>query len=134
MLVTAPVDRRLATDPGDPDHVPRETCEVRATIISPRKIVRCTCGIDVSPDEAMREIAPRRYVLSLELPADATTIGVEAEDDQGWIGVELVEIARHVHLAVEHRADGSDADSVGAWESRGIFGTQLGPNRNGRKW
>ncbi len=29
---------------------------------------------------------------------------------------------------------GSDRDRVGAWPERGIFDTQLGPNRNGRKW
>ncbi|QIE26582.1 hypothetical protein SBC1_41420 (plasmid) [Caballeronia sp. SBC1] len=31
-------------------------------------------------------------------------------------------------------ADGSDNDAVGAWEEKHIVGTQLGPNRNGRKW
>ena len=31
-------------------------------------------------------------------------------------------------------ADGSDADCVGGWPEKGIPGTQLGPNKNGRKW
>jgi hypothetical protein len=31
-------------------------------------------------------------------------------------------------------ADGSDAHRIGTWQERGIFDTQLGPNRNGRKW
>ena len=30
--------------------------------------------------------------------------------------------------------DGSDRDAVGAWPDKHILGTQLGPNRNGRKW
>ncbi len=29
-------------------------------------------------------------------------------------------------------SDASDAASVGAWPENGIFGTQLGPNRNGK--
>jgi Icc protein len=29
---------------------------------------------------------------------------------------------------------GSDADTIGAWPEKHIPGTQLGPNRNGRKW
>lgn len=29
---------------------------------------------------------------------------------------------------------GGDADPVGAWPERGVLGTQLGPNRNGRQW
>ena len=134
VLITAPADHRLATDAGDPDHVPGETCEVRATVLWPRKIVRCTCGIDDGPDVEMSEVAPGRWVATLEVSSDATTIGVEACDEDGWIGIESVEVARPAHLDVKRRADGSDADSVGAWEARGIFGTQLGPNRNGRKW
>ena len=32
------------------------------------------------------------------------------------------------------RATGSDAGSIGVWPERHLLGTQLGPNRNGRKW
>jgi len=28
----------------------------------------------------------------------------------------------------------ADADAIGAWPEMGILGTQLGPNRNGKKW
>jgi hypothetical protein len=31
-------------------------------------------------------------------------------------------------------ADGSDLDRVGAWPEKGIFNTQLGPNRKRGKW
>lgn len=134
VLITAPADRRLANDPDDSDHVPGATCEVRAHVISPRRIVSCTCGIDGGPEVAMREVAPGRWLASLELPPGSATIGVEAKDDAGGIGTESIEVARAEDLAREHRADGSDADHVGAWEARHILGTQLGPNRNGRKW
>ncbi|MGI3779129.1 MAG: hypothetical protein ACRYGC_17705 [Janthinobacterium lividum] len=29
---------------------------------------------------------------------------------------------------------GSDAHALAAWPERHLLGTQLGPNRNGRKW
>jgi 3',5'-cyclic-AMP phosphodiesterase len=32
------------------------------------------------------------------------------------------------------RAPGDQENAVGAWKERGILGTQLGPNKNGRKW
>ena len=134
VLITAPADFRLATDPGDADHMPGETCELRATVLWSRKIVHCSCGVDDGPDTAMREVAPGRYVAMLKIPAGATSVGVEARDADGWHGIESIEIARHAHLAVDRRGDGSDADTIGAWEARGICGTQLGPNRNGRKW
>ena len=138
VLVTAPVDRRLANDPDDPDHLPGTVCEVRAQVISSRRIVSCACGIDDGPDVAMRETGPGRWVATLKLPdhttIGATTIGVEAKDDAGWIGVESIEVARPADLERVRHGDGSDADHVGAWEARHVFGTQLGPNRNGRKW
>ena len=134
VLVTAPTDFRLATDPDDPDHVPGARCEVRATVLWPRRIARCICGVDDGPDVEMQEVAPSRYVATITVPANAITIAVEASDEDGLTGFEFIEIARHAHLAGERRADGSDADTIGAWEARGILGTQLGPNRNGRKW
>ena len=150
VLITAPVDRRLATDPDDPDHVPERgrlvregdgasplphgACEVRASVIWSYPIARCTCRIDDGADVALNELAPGRYTATLDLPDGATTIAVEARDGEGVVGIETIEIARSAHLEVERRADGSDADSIGAWEARGIFGTQLGPNRNGRQW
>jgi len=36
--------------------------------------------------------------------------------------------------SVEAQVDGSDRDRVGAWLEKGILDTQLGPNRNGKKW
>ncbi len=36
--------------------------------------------------------------------------------------------------SVEAQMDGSDRDRVGAWLEKGILDTQLGPNRNGKKW
>ena len=62
------------------------------------------------------------------------TIRVEAKDEDGWIGFESIEIARPIDLETTRHGDGSDADHVGAWERRHVFGTKLGPNRNGRKW
>jgi hypothetical protein len=33
------------------------------------------------------------------------------------------------------RCAGRDQDNaIGEWKERGILGTQLGPNKNGRKW
>ncbi len=45
-------------------------------------------------------------------------------DDEGRDGILVVSPARV--------RDGSDADSIGAWPQNGIFGTQLGPNRNAK--
>ena len=134
VLITAPADRRLATDPDDRDHCAKGECEVRVSILHARSIVRCDCLIDGGPKQTMARIADGRYTLSASLPDGATSITVEAENDLGVVGMETIDIATSRHLEVERAADGSDADAIGAWEERGIFGTQLGPNRNGKKW
>ena len=32
------------------------------------------------------------------------------------------------------RRPGDDSNAIGSYPERGILGTQLGPNKNGRKW
>ena len=135
VMITAPADRRLATDADDPDHVPRGDCEVRVSVLHARPILRCVCKVDGGASHAMsRTSDDGRFTLSIQLPNGARTITVEATNDGGEVGSETIEIATSEHLAAERHADGSDADAIGAWEDRGIFGTQLGPNRNGRTW
>lgn len=134
VLLTAPADRRLATDAGDPDHVPRGRCEVRASVFGRRPLRRVTCRVGDRLPVPMASPMTSRYALEVDLPDGATTIRVEAEDDIGQRGHETIEIATELHLAATRMADGSDADAVEAWPERGLLGTQLGPNRNGRKW
>ena len=59
-------------------------------------------------------------------------VRVEARDARGRFDADLVELARSGCTLPERIADGSDRDRVGAWSEKGILGTQLGPNRNGR--
>lgn len=61
--------------------------------------------------------------------ADAPVARVEAQADE-----DVVMPLRPGWDAPPRKADGSDADSVGALPERGILATQLGPNRNGKKW
>jgi hypothetical protein len=133
VVITAPVDRRLAFDPDDPDHLPGPRCELRVSVLWPRPIASCTCVVDDGAPQPLREISPGRWTATLDLDGAATII-VEATDDRGATGRETIELASAADLAVERRADGSDADAVAAWEARHVLGTQLGPNRNGRKW
>ena len=134
VLITTPTDRRLATDSEDKSHWPRGECEVRVSVLGPAPIVRCDCGFDGHDRRPMQPIGDRRYSLILPIPDDTRKLTVEAEDGTGAIGRERIELATEADLAANRHADGSDADAIEAWEERGILGTQLGPNRNGRKW
>ncbi len=39
-----------------------------------------------------------------------------------------------LHLTEADAQNHRDLDRIGAWPAKGLLDTQLGPNRNGRKW
>ena len=135
VLITSPADRHLAIDPADASHAPRgTTTDVRVTVLGAQTIVACTCSVDGAPAIPLHAVAPRHYAATVAIPADAQSLVVEARADDGSVGSERIEFADPAHFSAARHADGSDADAVDAWPERGILGTQLGPNRNGRRW
>jgi hypothetical protein len=134
VLITAPADRRLAIDADDPDHLPMERSEIRVSVLGPRRIVTVTCRVDAGDARPMSFIEGNRYALTVALQDDTRAISVEATDEAGSMTSETIEVARRQDTERVRHADGSDADSIGAWEGRGILGTQLGPNRSSRHW
>jgi hypothetical protein len=59
---------------------------------------------------------------------------VRISDSAGNSDAETIRVASGSYRTPQRKADGSDADAVGAWPEKLIVGTQLGPNRNGKKW
>ncbi|MEO8713851.1 MAG: metallophosphoesterase [Acetobacteraceae bacterium] len=132
VLITAPSDRRLVTDP---DQVVRSEFEVRAHAWSGEGIARAECRLD---DGAWREMEPvsgtpgwRASCPKQDRPFRLT---VRVEDKAGGGDGETIEVAAGAYDPVERHADGSDKDALDSWPEKGIPGGQLGPNRNGRKW
>jgi Icc protein len=62
------------------------------------------------------------------------SVRVRARVAQGREDEDRVEPASPGWGPPKRAMDGSDRDRVGAWSEKGILDTQLGPNRNGRKW
>jgi Icc protein len=68
------------------------------------------------------------------MSASGGLIRVRARASIGRQDEDRIEPAARSWTAPPRARDGSDRDRVGAWPSKGILDTQLGPNRNGRKW
>jgi hypothetical protein len=134
-LVTSPSDRRLDTECGRSDLKPNGPFEVRARAWSGRRIGAVACRIDGGD---WREMSPptsgNSWTSIREAPARAFRLDVRAVDESGSSDVDTIDVAVARGEPIARRADGSDADAVGAWLDKGIIGTQLGPNRNGRHW
>ena len=132
VLITAPADRRLATSLSGPAH---GATTVRALAWDRADIARVTCSVDDGAPVAMRA---HGQVWSCPWTAQGEgehRVVVRAETASGAIGEDcIVVVAGDFGGGPARRPAGSDANAVGAWEDRHILGTQLGPNRNGRKW
>lgn len=132
VVITAPADRRLA---HAEDHVVSGRTEIRALILGTGRVAVCEFSIDGGPWRPMlRADGERRFRATVDWPAGATRLTVRAQDAEGGIGEDRIEPAVDPGALVRSKGLGSDADAVGAWPDRGILGTQLGPNRNGRHW
>ncbi len=131
VLITSPADRRLVTGP---DQVLRAGCTVRAKVIGDVPVEAVTVRLDDGEPRAMLPVPGRVGLWQAACDTPAGRVRVEARDARGRLDADLVEPARSGWTLPDRIADGSDRDRVGAWPEKGILGTQLGPNRNGRHW
>lgn len=125
VLVTSPADGRLATR-----QAPTRPA-IRARVWHEAGIPRATCRVDNAAPTDMHE---RDGTWSCPWRSNGARhrITVRAETASGDAGEDTVLTGPPPEPT--HAPSGSDAHAVGAWEDRHILGTQLGPNRNGRKW
>ena len=135
VLITSPADRRLVTNPEAADQVTHGHFDVRALAWSGQGIVACSCRIDDGPWLAMSRVPGTRYwQYACGAPDRDFALTVRSSDAAGNSDADTIHVAGSSYHAPQRRADGSDADAIGAWPEKHISGGQLGPNRNGRKW
>jgi Icc protein len=135
VLVTSLADRRLVINPEADDQVVRGHLEVRAQVWSSRRIIGAQCCLGDDQWMTMSK-APRKgaWRAACTAPQGPFSLTVRAEDAQGGIGMDTIEVAAGHYMPTRRRANGGDADAIGVWTEKGVLGTQLGPNKYGRKW
>jgi hypothetical protein len=131
VLVTQPADRRLLTDPAQIMDGP---FTVRAKVLGDAPPARVEAQVDTGAWVPMAPVAEEAALWSAPIGQPGGTVRVRAMDVQGRTDEDAVQPARPGWAAPARKADGSDADRIGAWPERGILDTQLGPNRKGKKW
>lgn len=135
VLVTSPSDRRLARDKTRDTLCRRERLTVNAAIWSAHALSAVDCKLGNGFWSPMSRLdGGNRWSIEAERPAEDFPVAVRACDEQGNTDAMVIEVAAPDALAARRHADGSDADHIGVWAEIGLVGTQLGPNRNGRKW
>jgi predicted phosphodiesterase len=129
MMITSPADRRLAIAPHSADGSVRE---VRASAWGAAPIAQAEFKIDDQPWQPMYGGDGGSFVGQLSPSGGPFRLSVRVTDQQRNQDTDTIDVGPY--LAPTGKPTGSDAGSIGAWPERHLFGTQLGPNRNGRKW
>lgn len=131
VIITSPADARLARD----DHPHNDAGAIRAVVMGQETIARVDCRVDDGDWIAMaRDQRPFWSATGAPVATGRHDVTVRAVTESGRCGVHAIRTGLRAAGAPSREAFGSDALSIGAWPENGIFGTQLGPNRNGRKW
>ena len=131
-ILTAPADHRLMRGPSQ---AVGGACEVRALVFGGSHAQRVECRAEDGDWSPMARASDddRLWTGHLSLPADRlATITVQVVDDTGRPGRHSIRAATKAYVPPVRTGKGSDAVSIGAWPENGVFGTQLGPNRNGK--
>jgi hypothetical protein len=140
VMITTPADQAFIIDPKQPNQVVRGMTEVRAKAWDAEGIVSARCRIDDGPWRPMWQIGTSpmwsRSWNCAEVADGAHSITVLARCADGRMAFDTISVltSESGHYDAPARKPGDSANAIGAYPEKGILGTQLGPNRNGRKW
>lgn len=139
-MITTPADERLVVEPTSWRQVVRGTVPIRAKVWGGARITNAWFRVDEGEFLPMRPL--RGSALweaewaSETVPDGIHTIEVVARDAARTSASDKIRVVVRQSGAYTPpaRAKRDQDNTIGAWLERGIVGTQLGPNKNGRKW
>ena len=137
VIITSPADDRLMADDAQLDSSRGAAVRVRAKIWAERDISRVEATFAGSA--LVLERISGGKVWEASLPAQGTASGlyrlrVVATDTAGKTAVDEIQVLLGSDRPARKRAERDQDNALEAWPEHGLLGTQLGPNKNGRKW
>jgi len=138
LVITSPADERLTTYESISFDGKRKTITVRAKIWGRVEIqhVHASIGGQESQLQRVPDSAVWEGVVDTAGLSDGLhTLLVRAEDIEGRAAEDRIRLyigEKSSHAIARSERDQDNA--IGAWPEHGLVGTQLGPNKNGRKW
>jgi 3',5'-cyclic-AMP phosphodiesterase len=131
VVITSPSDGRLMTKSSE---VPRGSLQVRAKFWGLADSVKATAQLDgqAFPMKRIADSDVWEAEASI-LREDTYSLKVSIEDEQGNVATDEVHVASG-NLPKRERAERDQDNPLEAWPEHGLLGTQLGPNKDGKKW
>ncbi len=137
VVITSPADERLVADNAELESADRQRVHVRAKIWSRAPIVsvKATLGGQDASMQAVENSRVWEAILTLrEIPDGAHPLQVVAKDAEGKTAQDEIHMLVGTKRLSRKRAERDQDNALEAWPEHGLLATQLGPNKNGRKW
>jgi hypothetical protein len=139
-MITSPADERLLTTQEAAPQVEVRRMAVRVKAWSDRTLLRGYAAIgDQKVDlEQLPDSPVWQAILNTDrLPDGISLLTAHFTDEGGKSAQDTLRVVIHrssSRYKSATRIAGDKENAIGAWPEHGILGTQLGPNKNGRKW
>lgn len=136
VAITSPSDDRLVTEATAKPLQPHQPLSVRVKVWSKEELRELTLHCDNTRiDLAQGDDATLwSGTLLAEILSPAThTLNALATDTNGKTAPDQIRFTPG-KVPSQHRSAIDQDNALGAWADRDLLGTQLGPNKNGRKW
>jgi predicted phosphodiesterase len=130
-IITSPSDERLLTKLSE---IPQKTLKVRAKFWGEAEAIEGTARLDGQTHPMRRVGGSQVWEAIVPTPQEGTyPLQVFFQDAHGKIASDEIRLA--VGQGTERIFEVRDQDNaLEAWPEHGLLGTQLGPNKNGKKW
>ena len=137
VVITSPADERLLTDDADDEGFTGARLTVRAKVWNDRRIVQVKAVLGA--EYVFMAPIPGSGVWEAKLGVAKVAEGVQAlsvvaVDADGRSATDEIHIVTGAHRIAQKRSERDQENVLEAWPEHGLLGTQLGPNKNGRKW
>ena len=137
VMITSPGDVRLLRDAEATLQAGAEGLHVRVKVWS-KSDIRKVCASVGNGDVELKRIDNSRVWQGVVSAAGKTvgdvSLRVWAEDVMGIIGEDSIRVVFGNRPELPHRMKRDLENALAAWPEHGLLGTQLGPNKHGRKW
>jgi hypothetical protein len=140
VMITSPVDERLLTNQEAAPRIEVEKVAVRVKAWSDRKLLRgyAEIGDQKVHLDQIAQTAVWQASFDIDRLPDGINLLTAHFEDEGRKSaddtIRLVINPSSGQWKPATRNPGDSENAIGAWPEHGILGTQLGPNKNGRKW
>ena len=137
VIITSPADERLMADDAELDSFDKPAFRVRAKVWADRDIASVEATFANSTLALQRISGSQVWEASFtdrDMVSGVQSLRVVATDAEGHTAVDEIRVLVGANRPIRERAERDQDNALEAWPEHGLLGTQLGPNKNGRKW